>query len=87
MEHLTNKHYSDIFRTPKMLSFILFGVSLLVGYGLILAVYRLLFHPLVKFPGPKLSAASYWYEFYYEIIQPGTWLWKIEKLHEQYGMS
>lgn len=70
-----------------MLGFVLLAVNLLFGYGLALATYRLLFHPLVKFPGPKLSAASYWYEFYYEIIQPGSWLWKIEKLHAQYGMS
>lgn len=69
-----------------MFEFILLGSSCLVVYGLTLAVYRILFHPLAKFPGPKWSAASYWYEFYYEIIQPGSWLWQIEKLHEKYGM-
>ena len=68
-----------------MYEIILLGVGVMMIYGAVLAVYRLLLHPLVKFPGPKLSAASYWYEFYYEIIQPGSWLWKIERLHQEYG--
>jgi hypothetical protein len=50
-----------------------------------LAIYRLYFHPLAKFPGPKLAALTRGYEFYYDVIKCGMYLKKIEKLHEKYG--
>ena len=50
-----------------------------------LALYRLYLHPLAKFPGPKLAALTYWYEIYYDVIQPGRFVWKIKSLHEEYG--
>ena len=48
-------------------------------------VYRLYFHPLAKFPGPKLAALTGWYEFYHDIIHKGMFIWKIQELHDQYG--
>jgi hypothetical protein len=50
-------------------------------------VYRLYFHPLSKFPGPKLAAASTLYEFYYNVIQGGRYLFVIEELHRKYGTN
>ncbi|KAL4968152.1 cytochrome P450 [Aspergillus stella-maris] len=58
-----------------------------ISYGLYLVIYRLYFHPLRHFPGPKLAAATFWYEVYYDWFKgpyPGT-SWNIDKLHEQYG--
>lgn len=49
------------------------------------AVYRLLFSPLAKFPGPKLAALTLWYEFYYDVIKRGRYTWKIAEMHKQYG--
>ncbi|CAG7965129.1 unnamed protein product [Penicillium salamii] len=49
------------------------------------SVYRLYFHPLSKFPGPKLTAITHLYEFYYDCIQSGQFLWEIARMHEQYG--
>ncbi|KAF2871390.1 cytochrome P450 [Massariosphaeria phaeospora] len=60
---------------------------LLVSYGFLLAVYRLTIHPLARFPGPKLSAATGWYECYLDIFRgPGkTFAFEIERMHERYG--
>ncbi|KAI0908973.1 cytochrome P450 [Ustulina deusta] len=62
-------------------------IALLIGRGLYLATYRLYFHPLAKFPGPKLGAATHWYEAYYDIFSQGggQWTFQIRRLHERYG--
>ncbi|KAH8157980.1 hypothetical protein CIB48_g10264 [Xylaria polymorpha] len=48
-------------------------------------IYRLYFHPLAKFPGPKLAAGTFLYEGYYDAIKRGKYVHKIEELHRQYG--
>lgn len=67
--------------SPILLS--LFGASLV--YMSFLVYHRLYLSPIAKFPGPKLAAASFWYEFYYDIILGGKYIWKIKELHRQYG--
>jgi hypothetical protein len=54
-------------------------------YVLFLTYHRLFLSPISKFPGPKLAAASFWYEFYYDIILGGKYFRKIKNLHEEYG--
>jgi hypothetical protein len=68
-----------------LLVLLLFGVCL---YSLALVFYRLFLHPLAKFPGPKLAAATYWYDFYYDVLKgpvPGQMMYQIEDLHKTYG--
>ncbi|KAF5973498.1 trichodiene oxygenase [Fusarium bulbicola] len=48
-------------------------------------IYRLYLSPLAKIPGPKLAALTFFYEFYYDVIKRGKFLWKIQELHRQYG--
>ncbi|KAJ5587589.1 uncharacterized protein N7459_003354 [Penicillium hispanicum] len=59
------------------------------GFLLVLAVrivtYRLYGHPLRGFPGPKLAAATFLYEFYYDVVKGGMYIWEIERMHEKYG--
>lgn len=49
-------------------------------------VYSVYFGPLAKFPGPKLAAATLWYEFYYDVILQGRYTFKIKELHKKYGL-
>jgi len=51
----------------------------------VIIIRRLYFNPLSKFPGPKLAAATLWYEFYFNIIRGGKFMWEIERMHEKYG--
>jgi cytochrome P450 len=46
---------------------------------------RLYLSPIAHFPGPTLAALTYWYEFYYDIILGGQYIWKIKSLHDRYG--
>lgn len=48
-------------------------------------VYRLYLSPIAKFPGPKLAAATGWYECYYDVFKPGLYIYEIEKMHAKYG--
>lgn len=56
-----------------------------IFYVLGLYVYRMYFDPLSKIPGPKLAAASLWYEFYYDVVKKGRYTWKIWEMHDKYG--
>lgn len=60
------------------------GVLVLL-YLLGLAIYRLYFSPIAKFPGPKLAALTLWYEFYYDVVKRGKYTWEIKKMHQAYG--
>jgi hypothetical protein len=55
------------------------------GYYIFILYYRLELHPLSKFPGPTLAALSSWYEFYFDVVKRGRFLWEIERMHEEYG--
>lgn len=69
----------------SMLVLVLGVVALVLG--LFTVVYRLYAHPLAGFPGPKLAAATFLYEFYYDVIKGGMYIWEVERMHEKYGTS
>lgn len=62
-------------------------VLLLVVYLLGTVLYRLFFHPLAKFPGPKLAASTALYEGYYDVVKGGRYVWRVKEMHEKYGKS
>ncbi len=55
----------------------------LVGFAIF---KRLFLSPLAHIPGPKLAALTSWYEFYYDVVKPGRFVWKIKDLHAEYGL-
>ncbi|CBF82038.1 protein CYP58C1 [Aspergillus nidulans FGSC A4] len=58
---------------------------LIISFYLTRTVYRLFFHPLTRFPGPKITAATGLYEFYHDVVRGGKFLWEIEQMHQVYG--
>ena len=62
------------------------GLSLLVvSFGVTLAICRILYHPLSKFPGPWLAALTPLYKTYYEVFRGGELLRRIQELHNIHG--
>lgn len=64
-----------------------FGLSVALAalYVVILAVYRITWHPLAKFPGLGLAAMTGWYETYYDCFLLGKFSDNIGHMHELYG--
>ncbi|EMR65631.1 putative benzoate 4-monooxygenase cytochrome protein [Eutypa lata UCREL1] len=61
------------------------GIAAIFGvYSFVLVVYRLWFHPLAGFPGPKLLAATKWYEAYVDLFHH-DFPERLAKIHEKYG--
>ena len=58
----------------------------LISYSSSLVIYRLFFHPLAAFPGPKLAAVTGYYEAYYDVIEGGQYTFKIADLHQKLGI-
>lgn len=58
---------------------------LLLLYVACLSIYRLYISPISKFPGPKITALTSWYEIYYDFYLGGKYTIKIRDLHDQYG--
>jgi hypothetical protein len=65
------------------ITFIIFSFLCLV----VLTIYRLYLSPIAKFPGPKLAAATYLFEGYYDVVKRGKYTFKIRDLHAEYGQS
>ncbi|KAK2823862.1 hypothetical protein FQN49_007546 [Arthroderma sp. PD_2] len=72
--------HSPLF-TPLVAAVVISSFAYVVGN----AIYQVWFSPLSRFPGPKLAAATYLYEFYYDAILKGRYIFKIKELHEEYG--
>ncbi|KAI0849536.1 trichodiene oxygenase [Daldinia vernicosa] len=56
-----------------------------IVFFLIKCFYNLYLHPLSRFPGPKLAAIGSYYEFWFDVIKDGQYLWEIARMHEIYG--
>ncbi|KAJ6192804.1 putative P450 monooxygenase [Bipolaris maydis] len=69
--------------TSALKSTIIYATLIFVLYYGILAIYNIYFHPLRKFPGPKLRAASDWP--YVVSLLRGTSPQDMLEMHKKYG--
>ncbi|KAK0633645.1 cytochrome P450 [Immersiella caudata] len=60
-------------------------LGLVAAYTVYGAIWRLCFSPIAHIPGPRLAALTWWYEFYFDIILGGQYVFKMKELHEEYG--
>jgi hypothetical protein len=63
---------------------VLIAVAATIAYITLKITYRLYFHPLRNFPGPKLAAASHLYSAYYDLCTPGL-IKRLPEMHKKYG--
>ena len=64
------------------------GLLVLLAISVItLVAYRLCLTPLAQVPGPIIAAVSGLYEFYYDCLRGGKYIFEIERMHKEYGMS
>ena len=51
--------------------------------------YNIYYHPLSKFPGPKIAGATRLYQSYFDVLKKhgGQYVYEIERLHRIYGKS
>lgn len=62
----------------------------LLGFYVLYRLSRALYnisplHPLSHVPGPKLAAATFLYEAWFDLIQGGRYTREIQRMHEIYG--
>ncbi|KAI9706195.1 MAG: hypothetical protein M1820_004956 [Bogoriella megaspora] len=61
------------------------GLGASIVYTICLTIWRLYFSPLAKYPGPKIAAATLWYELYFDLIKGGQFFQEIDRMHSVYG--
>lgn len=61
-------------------------VALLFLYRFAVIIYRLVLSPLAKFPGPKIAAATSWYEAFFD-LRSKNFPDVLSDLHDKYGIQ
>lgn len=67
---------------------LVFGLfAMCIAHRLWTIIYRLYFHPLAGFPGPKIAAVTHLYEIGWDYLGNGAYLFHCENLHKKYGTT
>ena len=65
--------------------FALLSLALLATVWAARILYRLTWHPLAQFPGPRHAAATSLYAIYHDVITQDSVVKHLKTLHDQYG--
>ncbi|KAI2700473.1 hypothetical protein CBS147332_8084 [Penicillium roqueforti] len=71
--------------TSNISEHLLLLVYVVLAYTGIKIIYCLYFSPLAGFPGPRLAAATSLYEFYFDVVRGGQFMFELDRLHDKYG--
>ncbi|PNY29917.1 Trichodiene oxygenase [Tolypocladium capitatum] len=61
------------------------AVAVWLVYAAALAIHRLWLSPIAHLPGPRLAALTRYYEFYYDVLLGGQYMFRIMEMHKEYG--
>lgn len=56
-----------------------------VIYKVCKGIYNVTFHPLARFPGPKVAGVTEWWKTWIEVVRGESMVHVLVKLHKQYG--
>jgi hypothetical protein len=79
------QHFTSIYANYLTTALLLCGFVALLLYHSLVVIYRLVFHPLSGFPGPRLARMTTFYKTYYEVVKGGELLRRTRELHGIYG--
>jgi hypothetical protein len=71
--------------TSSFLSALLRLLAALVVYLILRSIYRIKFHPLAKFPGPRLAALTSMYAGLYDLPHGSSLCKELPAMHDKYG--
>ncbi|KAI9706760.1 MAG: hypothetical protein M1820_004730 [Bogoriella megaspora] len=77
------QHTISLALSPLFVTLVVFVAFL--SYTSSIVIYRYFFHPLARFPGPRIAALTYAYEAYYDVVKTGQYSNCIMDMHCKYG--
>lgn len=67
------------------LELLIYAAAVSVFLVFIVGVKRIYYHPLSKFPGPRIAAFTTLYGFYFDVVKGGIGIKRWPDLHKRYG--
>lgn len=73
------------FSSPSMNALIPAAIATVIAYAVYVIVYNLYFHPLSRFPGPRVAAVTTYWKGYVECVANRSFCHELVGLHAKYG--